>query len=250
MLRFGRCLTLAAALAGAVLLGTATPARATFEVILTDVNLGTNLTIVDNDSNDSNGAAKTIQYNNSAFGNFNVNITARTNSPGGTISGLGVADRLQDVTITTTNIGSGSDTLKFQVISDGFNTPGVGGQTALLTNALASTAIDAGGSGTFTSSVTGISTFTTSAASLTDTDVLSDGSGPKLSDKSSLYFVLDKSPYTVSNVMSITLANGGSAQFTGTTTVTAPAPAGLVLALAGLPVLGLGYLRRRRAQVA
>jgi len=45
----------------------------------------------------------------------------------------------------------------------------------------------------------------------------------------------------------LAIPGGGAAfQFTGTTQLTAvPAPAGVVLALAGLPVLGFGWLRRR-----
>jgi hypothetical protein len=61
-------------------------------------------------------------------------------------------------------------------------------------------------------------------------------------------------PFTLTEVLSFTVttdgANQGSAGFSGTLTATAPAPAGLVLALAGLPTLGLGaWIRRRRQAV-
>ena len=55
------------------------------------------------------------------------------------------------------------------------------------------------------------------------------------------------SRFTISNVV---IPAGGSLQLTGTATVTSavPAPAGLVLAVAGMPVFGLGaWVRRRRA---
>jgi len=62
-------------------------------------------------------------------------------------------------------------------------------------------------------------------------------------------------PFSLSNEFRfalLTIAGGGqSLQFTGTTSLTAlPAPAGVVLALTALPVLGFGHwLRRRRTQV-
>lgn len=56
------------------------------------------------------------------------------------------------------------------------------------------------------------------------------------------------------NVSTGSPANGGAFTATGGSgdlqTSPVPAPAGLVLALAGAPVLGLGYLRRRRKVVA
>jgi hypothetical protein len=62
-------------------------------------------------------------------------------------------------------------------------------------------------------------------------DVLQDGS----------------SPYTLTNVTTLNLSQGGMLQSTGTTTVATPAPAGALLALTGVPFLGLGLLRRRKA---
>lgn len=207
------------------------PARAGFSITLTDMGTGAQTPFT------APVGVNTINTGFITVGNFTVDVTARTNSPGGQINGLGVADRLQDITITTSNNSFGSDTLVFQVISTGFTVPGVLGGTVEITNTLASSAVDPGGSGTLTSSVMGISTYTTPAVTLSSVgSVSSSGS-----------FTLDANPYTVYNTMNIMLAGGDSAQFTGTTTVTAPAPPGVVLALSGIPVLGLGcWLRRRR----
>jgi len=243
MFRFTQLLTLVA-LVGAAILGLSPPACADFHVTLTDVNTNQTLTIYDNGANDGSGNNNKIQYNGT-FGNFEVYITATTNSPGGPINGLGVADRLQDVTITTKNDSAtpGSDTLTFGVFSDGFTDPGAPGQKLLLTNALASSSIDVGGSGTFTSWANA-PFYQADPVTLTDTDI-ANGIGLK---KSALTFTLDQGPYpyTLSNQLGITLDSGSSGQFTGTTTLTSPAPAGIVLALTGLPVLGLGWLRLRK----
>ena len=61
-------------------------------------------------------------------------------------------------------------------------------------------------------------------------------------------------PYTLTNVTTVTLGRGGYAISNGGTTVSpvasAPAPASVVMALAGAPVLGLfGWLRGRRNPV-
>jgi len=55
--------------------------------------------------------------------------------------------------------------------------------------------------------------------------------------------------YSLTSVTKITLNGAGdSISMVGSTAVTAPAPAGLVLALTGLPCLGLAWLRRRKQQ--
>jgi len=64
------------------------------------------------------------------------------------------------------------------------------------------------------------------------------------------YSVLSTTPFSLSNefrVIGLTIGGGESLQLTGTTKlVNVPAPAGLVLALAGLPILGAGHWLRRR----
>lgn len=57
-------------------------------------------------------------------------------------------------------------------------------------------------------------------------------------------------PYSIAENLNISLNNvGDQINYSTSTTLTpTPAPAGLVLALTGLPVLGLGYWRRRQKQ--
>jgi hypothetical protein len=65
--------------------------------------------------------------------------------------------------------------------------------------------------------------------------------------------VSNVAPFSLSNefrLLNLTIASGTQIQFTGTTTLSVPAPAGLLLALSGLPVLGLRMWRRRKAQAA
>jgi len=74
------------------------------------------------------------------------------------------------------------------------------------------------------------------------------GVGPNTVDSPT---VVAATPFSLSNefrILGLTIGNGASLELTGTTTLTAvPAPPTMVLALGGLPVLGLGrWLRRRR----
>jgi hypothetical protein len=63
---------------------------------------------------------------------------------------------------------------------------------------------------------------------------------------------IPNSPYTLGNVTTYTIHGQGAGtsltvQTTGLTAVTVPAPSGVVLALAGVPLAGFGcWLRRRK----
>jgi hypothetical protein len=62
-------------------------------------------------------------------------------------------------------------------------------------------------------------------------------------------FTFDRTgAYSLKQTLSITLSNGGSSgQVQGTTTITTvPEPASMLIALVGAPMLGAGYLARRR----
>ena len=60
--------------------------------------------------------------------------------------------------------------------------------------------------------------------------------------------MIGNSPYTISNVMTVTLSSNSLIQGSGTTTVYAPAPSGLILAAIGAPFFGLLVRRLRRAE--
>jgi hypothetical protein len=55
-------------------------------------------------------------------------------------------------------------------------------------------------------------------------------------------------PYSLTSVFTINLSSNGYASLQGTTAIATPEPGGLVLALASIPVLGVGaWVGRRRA---
>jgi hypothetical protein len=56
-------------------------------------------------------------------------------------------------------------------------------------------------------------------------------------------------PFSLTNQFEWTVgSSGGVTSFDGLTTVTTPAPAGLLLLVSGLPVFGFAWLRRRKAK--
>lgn len=83
----------------------------------------------------------------------------------------------------------------------------------------------------------------TFSASGSSKSFAADGAAHGFLPSGSPYSLTSMATYTVSGASSLTLT-GGNIQTSPT-----PAPAGLILALSGLPVLGLGWVRRRR-QVA
>jgi len=205
------------------------------------VNTGDTVIVQDNGIGDSNSASNVIQYNNSSFGNFDVGITAKTNSPGGNIPGVGPAGRLQDITITTRDTTGVADSLVLDVSSGGFSIYQVG-QAVTLSNSLSTSDLDVGGTGVFWSALNGTQT---ANAVLDNTS----GTGPMLSGSSvtTKDVLVGAVPVTLTNELIISLTGiDASAQLTGTTLAPVPAPPGIVLALAGLPVLGFGWLRWKR----
>src|SRR5690242_11352722 len=147
--RFGRRLATLAILAGSLALAAASPARAAFTLTLHDTVTGDDLVVNDRigaigDPNDLSKFGGTIQFTD-VFGNFTVNITITTTSPGTGPNG----PMVQDITITTNNIGAVTDTLTASVSSDGFTNPSVVGTSVGLFSSLASSFVSSGGSATF-----------------------------------------------------------------------------------------------------
>lgn len=232
-MRFCRRLTSLAILAGGLALVGSTPARAAFTLTLHDTLTGDDLVVNDRigaigDPNDLAKAGGTIQFTDQ-FGNFDVNITIHTTSPG---TGPG-GPMVQDVTITTNNIGSTSDTLTASVNSDGFTSPNQVGTMVGLMSALASSNVSSGGSATFVSALNGQPTSPTLFLNKIDAVTAQTA------------VTITSVPYTLTNTLAISLGAGGTAQFTGTTTVT-PEPGTLAMASSSLAIFGLVRLRRRK----
>lgn len=218
MLRSRKLLPAVAALAVAVLLGTSYPAQAAFTLTFHEAGFA-DQTVTDV------GGTGVISYNGS-FGTFRIQGNFATSNS---------ADGVQpaQLTIANTSISStGGGTLTVTLADTGFTAPGTG--SAFLDTQLSTTQLPANSTVTSHSAVNGTAggnvQLTTVGGGLRE-DIANIGTNP----------------YTLSNVTTFVLNSNGTVQFTGITTATAvPAPAGVVLALTGLPVLGLGWLRRRR----
>jgi len=225
MLRSRKLLPAVAALAVAVLLGTSYPARAAFSLTLHETGFA-DQTITDNGAGDLSSATGGVITFAGTYGTFDIQISVGTSN---SASGAQPAQlTINNTSITSTSGGS----LTVTLTDTGFTAPGTG--NAFLDTQLSTTQLPLGSTVTSHSEVNG-----TAGGDV----ALNTVSGGLRED----IVAIGTTPYTLSNVTTFNLAGAGTLQFTGITTATAvPAPAGVVLALTGLPVLGLGWLRRRR----
>jgi hypothetical protein len=224
---------------GLSLLASSPSAEAAFSLKLTSG--ATNLTVNDGDANDSALAAGVIQYDNNNFNNFQVSVTIRTNSPGAVIldqNGNAVlAGQVRDVTLTTRHIGMGLGTIQFDVVSDGFNLGPAGSGSGMESRFGGDLLTGTGSSASFVSTV-----------GATSTPVLTLTAPNPNTIATTVPITIPSNPFSITNRMVLNLVSLGTANLTGTTTVAVPAPGGLVLALTGLPLLGLSRWIRRRKQ--
>jgi hypothetical protein len=240
---FRRLAPLPAVLVGLSLLAQSPSAEAAFSLKLTSGAQTVTITDGDNVGPDVDGApaANQIQYDNTNFNFFDVSITVTTNSPGATILDQNgnpvLAGRVRDVTLTTRYFGMGSGTLTFDVSSDGFNLGPAGSGIGLESRFGGDILTGNGSNATFTSSVNGTTTPVLTLVAPNPTTIVTSAAA-----------TIPSNPFTISNQMVLNLVQGGQANLTGTSTVAVPAPAGIVLALTGLPVLGLSRWIRRRKQ--
>ncbi len=243
MIRLRNFLPIVVVLVGAAILGTPSKAHATFEVVLSETGF-TSLTIVDNMTGDGNSAVGTISITNLTFGNFLVTVQTSVSN-----AAQGVLPATVTTTVTVFNNDAGvTHTLDILTSDSGFTTPG-GGTKVAMKSTLADTSPIQDPTDTFLSTIGSTSgTMLTSTTSPSSASVVDSETAPP-------------SPYTLENMLTLTnvgaaLSNGqGNAnseiQAVGTTSVSAvPAPAGLVLLLTGLPLLGLGGLLSRRRKTA
>jgi hypothetical protein len=232
MKRPGLAMLGVAILTGIVMFGTATPAQAGFKMTISDGS--TTTTVNDNSGLDANVNSGQIVFIGSV-GVFNINISVGTSNAPGTSD-------LAQMTINNVSISalgfSGNKTLTITLEDNGFTAPT--GQ-ATMESQLSSTQVPGG------SNITFQSFFNNSPGTLLSLNAVG---GVQASD----HLSISSTPYTLMNVTTYNVQGRGTPlaiQATGITTVHLPAPAGLVLALTGLPMLGgLALLRRRKAAVA
>ncbi len=232
MLRFRNFIPLLAAVAaGVAILGMPPPARAGFQVTLHEAGF-TDMVITDNGANDFDTDVGVINFSG-AFGDFRIQSDFATTTSGDPTAVPTLT--INQVSVENKNTSS-RKTLTITVQDDEFGNSGTG-LGATLNSQLSTTSLTkAGDSVAFQSFLNGvggnqISLGTAPSGTEDVKNGLSLGSG---------------STFTLADVTTLNISAGGTIQSTGTTTVT-PAPAGLVLALSGLPFLGFGaWLRRRR----
>jgi hypothetical protein len=219
---------LVAALTGAVILGSPTPADAGFKLTLSD---GTTSTVIeDNKAGDVATQEGLISFIGK-LGLFEFQVTTGSSNAPGTES-------LAQLTINNLSIATkgfeGYKNLTITLEDTGFTSP----EKGTLNSQLSNTMLPGGSSVTYQSFVDG------QAGKL----LKLEGVGG-VSDSQSIS--VSGTPYTIKSVTSYTIKGWGdntplALQSTGITAVAAPAPAGLVLAGSGVPFLGLvGWLSRR-----
>ena len=240
MIRLRRLLPLAAAaLFGATVLGAPTEAQAAFKLTIAESG-GASVTIEDGGSGDLASQSGTIMFAG-ALGDFNIQLSMGTSTANP--NGIGPAQ----LTINNTSISSGgfsgTRTITITLEDTGFTSPGVGNGNML--SQLSTTQVPTGTSVTFQSILDNPGTGNDYSGTLLSLNTVG---GSSAND----FVEIGSSPYTLRNVTTYTMVGQGSGnmitvQSTGATVVT-PAPAGLILALSGLPVLGLGCWLRRRGK--
>lgn len=254
MVRFTRLLA-----AGGVLALAATvcsPARADFQIRLTEAGFG-DLIIGDNDVNDLDSRTGSILYNQ-GFGDFNILFAIGTS----TKTQPGKNAQVEISALDVTNTGTAAKSIGFTIVDTGFTLPGTSG--LVLVSTLAGIFDLSGGSLSFASYADaandGLSSFPFLSAFKTPTAIVSFGesTSPTPFAKSVRSDTLEGSdtqnasgfdpsgPYSLAGMVDLSLPGGGNLNsFNAKSTMIAPAPDGIVLALSALPCLGVVVLRRR-----
>jgi len=232
------------AIAAIGLVFSASPARATFTLFLSQDGNGTAFhtfgvaggtftgsasgTFIDT----LVGGVEGIQFSGNV-GNYTVQFNSESsNSAANTLPAFLTSQSTSD-----TIVGSGMQTLTVDLTDTGFKVPGAG-PAAMTTGFSTTSIVDANDMGTdqsFLSGSPGTKLTLTANAALTHTDLES----------------IPTTPYTLENEMVITAFAGDTALvFQGSTDVSPiPAPTGLLLVLTGAPVLAMGYCLRRRLKL-
>jgi len=260
---------LVAALIGAATLAAPSQARAAFTVAVYDDNVlqgGVTATVVNN---------HLVLFGGSTT-HFDISGGQGTSNNPGIPTGASLNLATNEEVLTSGNffVGGNTHTLKIVISEDGYTAPT--GTPLLLSSSTAGGSLgDTGGSisvtannQSFLDNAIGNAAYGTPAAFVTPAGVgtgvatgtaslTGSGTAPLNLNPGTVTGVITSGgvPFTLTNVVtfSFTLSAGssGNAGLSTSTVATAPAPAGLVLALTGLPVVGVGsWLRRRRATAA
>jgi hypothetical protein len=242
----------------------ASPAHASFDVSLQETGFTTGSAIFNGTGLTAGGAGQAgtgtvtstssillngreqISINSFLFGGYQITVTATTNTPGGNVPGSGTVALQTANTITVTNLSASTNPLTIDVFSDGFNIFSAGTQVNIV-NSISSTELDP--NSPTDSSASAVSLLNggspTLAAKLSGSAAITSSAPGSASTNESL--ILGTSPFSIDSKLTISnLALGATANVTWTTIVSAPAPAGLRLALSGLALLTLGFCLKRR----
>jgi len=258
MWRFRKQWALVAILAGIVTLGLAPPGQAAFRLRLEDGLPGganSGVVITDQGPGDISPSLGAITFSGVIDPNFQVNVTTGTSQPL-----LGNHNQIDLNSVNVASLGAGTITITLEDM--GFSNPS-GGSAAMVTT-IGGTLQD-GATGTITAQTwintgnlvpaMGPDAFPTgplaalggipggSVKGFTPT-AFSSGNGA-FSATSLVNTGAISGPYSLFTEVTIAFSGAGSVSFNENIQVAAPAPAGLVLAFSGLPLLGFGYLRRR-----
>jgi hypothetical protein len=252
MMRFCKYLAVAAL---AVALGASSQTRADFTIRATEVSSGGVVEKSDLQTKTSNPAGF-FNYSSTILPDFTVTLVTHI-----TTTGAGFSSASTTININYTGpTGANSDKLIIEVLSNNFSNPtapatsvitsnGSPSTSGLLANSLVMTSgvvangATLGAAGTTLGGQLGMTTGTGSIGSASSLLSPNPVTGATFSIANPFSFY---QTYTFSGFGNSGQAGSLSA---GSTVAAVPAPAGLVLALAGLPVFGLGWLRRRKANV-
>ena len=258
MFRSKRVRFLTAVLVGAALLGTANPAKANFIIRATDLLSGgaVNASVTTTAPSAADGSGSLVF--NFAVGNFsNVLMTLiATTGPDFT----SVAETL-NITYNG-QTGTNSDTLLIEMLGNMFTSPDAPDLSDITSNGLPSTAglqassltmtsrvifgnvVALGAAGTTLGGQLGTTTATGTMGAAASALTPNPATGPTFTIANPFSFY---QTYTISGFGNSAQSGSLSAGSTVSTVNSVPAPAGLVMVLTALPLLGVGGWLRRRA---
>jgi len=233
MIRFRKLVPLAV-LVGAAMLGAPPAAHASLELVLTSGGS----TVTKSDPNSGGNVSYT-----GAVGSFNVQVAyGDSNSPGG-LSALTEAG-----SIKITNTSSSQQTITIVVSAQDFQSPSSPPAMDVLDTVSGSVATGSLLSGTAQGFADASNTLFGTGFASTLLTFGPNGKSTSFAQSGDVNGFFNSGAYSLTFTETFTLAGNSSLTLTGGNVQTVvPAPAGVVLALTGLPLLGVGgWLRRRK----